>query len=377
MQPPPTRMNPAHSRLIRSEVDSQVVAQPARPDWLSMVVGCRDQYIGVGFYSESQHPVSALVYKLLLAIGQPQRVMFLECRRCGDTGCGWDPRHYQYEALKIVDHLHVPFIAKDDIMVIPQMCCRGSTVYAVGLPVSLSFFARFHRKVAPVSGGTRTSNARRGGPTDQQTLEHLQNEFPWLTLGDLSDILNKGSRGAQADSATLGQGSSSSAFGPTVENIAEDVFASAAAELQTLKEQNEEPDHEVTHSTVRVLGGQWSVKRSNQSATDIGAFSKDKTTSSWCAGVGWPASKTFALRKHGGAENSRRLSEEVCRRGNYFLKTWIDAGSVAPFSFAAIKPGYKPPPSYETWVDGLPINSEAFKAAMAVRDLCPRDIPPP
>ena len=49
LQSPPDRMNSAHSTLISDEVDSQQIAHHARPDWLSQVVSCRDQYVGVGF----------------------------------------------------------------------------------------------------------------------------------------------------------------------------------------------------------------------------------------------------------------------------------------------------------------------------------------
>ena len=341
------------------------------------------------FFSESQHPHSAVVYKLLLAIGQPQRTMFLECRRIRDTGSGWNHRHYQYEAMQIVGHRHVPFTGKDDIMVIPQMCCRGNSVYAVGVPVSLSYFARFHRVAAPESSGSRTTRTRRGGPTDLEMLEKLQNEFPWLTLEELLEILDKKSGsttsasagGVSTTSASASGGSTSASASAsrttTTMDHPEDVFELAAAELVSLREQYGGYEEEVSYFTVRVLGGDWSVIRSSQTCTDIGAYATDKQTKTWCSAVGWPASKTFAVRKHGGVENSRRLSLEMCSRGNHFMKGWIDSGSVAPFSFEGLKVSYRAPASYNDWRDDLVASSAAFQASMHIETLCPRDIPPP
>ena len=95
----------------------------------------------------------------------------------------------------------------------------------------------------------------------------------------------------------------------------------------------------------------------------------------WCNGVGWPQAKSFAARKHGGVDTSRHLSEEMCRRGNSFIKAWIDAGSPSGFMFDHVKLSYKPPDSYTEWLDGLSVNSNAWKAAYQIVELCPLPVP--
>ena len=244
----------------------------------------------VGMFSESTHPGAGVVYKLLLAIGQPQRITFLQCGRIGATDRGWNSRHYQYEGMQILDHVQIPFAGLNDIMIIPQMLCRDSSVYAVGLPVSLTHFARFHQVPSPAAGVSRSSSGRRGGAIDLDMLEQLQNEFPWLSLQELADILKAktGSTtshpGSAPNTSGPGSGSTSSASGSASRtssdtDIAEDLLAAAAAELSSLKEQLKGFEEETgSWFTIRVLGGIWSMERSRQSCTDIGAYARDKST---------------------------------------------------------------------------------------------------
>ena len=126
---------------------------------------------------------------------------------------------------------------------------------------------------------------------------------------------------------------------------------------------------------MRVLGGDWSILKRNVPCTDMGSYFIERSTGRWCSGVGWPARKSFAVRKHVGVDNARKLAEEMCRRGNFFIKSWIDAGSVGGFDFQTVKPAYSAPNSYDDWIDTLPVSSAAFKSALGVRDLCPIPVP--
>ena len=152
-------------------------------------------------------------------------------------------------------------------------------------------------------------------------------------------------------------------------------MASVNAQLQSLRDEWGGFGDETFHFTVRVLGGQWSVNLRRKLTTDIGAYSKDKATGLWCKAVGWPMAKSFAVAKYG-LHNARVLSEEMCRLGNYFLGAWTAAGNPTPFSFDHLKGAYQSPPEYLQWFEGLPLNSDAIKAAFLVRDLCPGPVPP-
>ena len=81
------------------------------------------------------------------------------------------------------------------------------------------------------------------------------------------------------------------------------------------------------------------------------------------------------MRRHEAVEHARRLAEEVCRRGNFFIKGWTDAGSPQGFRFGTIKAAYVTTASYSVWFDSLALTSNASKAAFEIRDLCPQPVP--
>ena len=261
-------------------------------------------------------------------------------------------------------------------MVVPEMNFRQMNVHAVGFPVPFSQFAMYLRQPPPEATGGPTRTRSRG-PTDPELLALLQQEFPWLTLAEIERLLSSWAEKPGGGHSGGGQSSVGSGSGSVAEpiEIPEDVFAAVSTELQGLKEQYHGFDEEGTYFTVRVLGGDWSISQRGVPCTDIGAYAIDKSTSRWCTGVGWPAAKSFAVRKHEGVENARHLAEEMCRRGNFFIKSWCDAGSPAGYRFDDIKASYVAPRSYWDWSDSLPISSKACAAVFEIRDLCPLPVP--
>ena len=97
---------------------------------------------------------------------------------------------------------------------------------------------------------------------------------------------------------------------PGPAEVPEDVLASVSAELLGSKEQYDGFDEDGSHFTVRVLGGEWCIAQRQVPCTDIGAYAIEKGTNIWCSGVGWPAARSFAARKHGGS----RMPGNVLRR---------------------------------------------------------------
>ena len=377
MQPPPDTLGSAMLKLMYAEIDQLQWPERVRPDWLSTVVTFREHFEGAGFYSDSQCPDGAVVYRLLLALGQPHRAVFLECHRCrgseqsGSYGC------YHYDGLRFFIQSNVPLGGKEDIMVIPDMRFRHQNVHAVGRPEPFSYFSRFFKHSPVAQTGSQRKSGGCRGPTDPEVLDLVQKEFPWLTLAEILEMLGKGSvkdgTTRPGQSSVSSGGSSSSVAVP--EEIPEDVFAAVSAELLGIKEQYAGFDEEGTYFTVRVLGGNWSITQRRVPCTDIGAYAIEKSTQLWCKGVGWHAAKSFAVRKHEGVENARFLSEEMCRLGNWYIKAWIEAGSPQGFSFDHVKASYRSPSHYTEWFDNLTVSSAAYKAAHELTQLCPRPVP--
>ena len=188
-------------------------------------------------------------------------------------------------------------------MVVPQMNFRHMNVHAVGFPVPLTTFAQhFTLPSLAATGGNIVKRTK--GPTDPDVLALLQQEFPWLTLEELTGILGK--QGGTSSTST-GRGTSSTSSGRGRGSVGEpldlpeDVFAAVSAELHGLK--------------------------------------------------------------------------EMCRRGNFFIKAWADAGSPGGFSFDELWHAYRPPPSYSDWFDTIAMGSNEAKAAWEIMGFCPRRVP--
>ena len=114
----------------------QFLPSGVKPDWLPYMVDLRDAFAGTGFYVYSTHPAGDVIYKLVLAIAQPRRVMFLECHRSRRGlsamiayGC------YEYEAFRFVPHTLVPWKDSSDLWVVPEVHVRASEVHTAGEPV--------------------------------------------------------------------------------------------------------------------------------------------------------------------------------------------------------------------------------------------------
>ena len=59
----------------------------------------------------------------------------------------------------------------------------------------------------------------------------------------------------------------------------------------------------------------------------------------------------------------------------FFFKSWLQAGSPAPFDFEPVVLEYEVDGEYAQWFDGLPIGSATFQAAMQLQILVPRPVP--
>ena len=374
LQAPPQLVPKAVETLIQAEIDKASLPLEPHPDWLSAVVVHRDRFEGTAFYSLTSSPEADKIYKFMMALASPYKAVFLECVRCSlSPGAFVRYAEFSYRELRLVGHKDVPWVSKADMMVYPEVLVTGNVVRTIGQPMPFSVFSQFHRAVA--APRARGSDTRSKQPTDPEVLRLLQLEYPWLTIEEIEALLSK----ARHDGATSSSSSSAKQDGATSRSsstLPEDAVAAVAAELEALRQEAGHGAGE-GHFRVRVLGGEWSSRRFNVASTDIGSFPVDKSTRLWCTAVGWPPApgqKTFACRKFG-VEAGRRLAEELTRRANHFIDGWIDAGSPSGFAFDSLHASYRSPEAFNTWFEGLPLASDAWRAAMVIRDLIPQRVP--
>ena len=124
-------------------------------------------------------------------------------------------------------------------MVVPEMNFRQMNVHAVGFPVHFPIFAQSLRQPSSLAT-SRPHQSRPRSSTTRDVLALLQLAFPWLTVDEIQEILDRKSATQTGGHSGGGQSSLSGSGGGSVgepEVIPEDVFAAVSAELQQLKEQ--------------------------------------------------------------------------------------------------------------------------------------------
>ena len=370
----------AHEVILQEMIDKAAVPHAKAPDWLSFIVDLRDDFVGTAFYSDSQHGSGDVIFKLLLAIAQPRRAMFLECHRAKRDSSGMTCHgRYTFEGLRLVSHDQVPWADSADVWVIPDSWVQGSEVHTAGEAVPFGVFSRFLRRPAQTksSGG-----GGRSGPRpryDAELLNLLQLEFPWLTLEELMTMLNMHSPQASAPepkASPLPRGASSSSAGSGGDGhgqaeLAEDIVAQVHANLEALRAEVNEANQETrSYFALKALGGVWSVHRSKRITSDFQSMAKDKSIAGWCEKTTFPARKSYSTNLYG-PQNARMLAEEVVRRGEYFFSAWIEAGSPVPFDSFPLALGYKSTSEYCEWFDMLPLSEPSWKAAYEIQEMVP------
>ena len=367
--------------LLSKEMEKAALPLEGAPDWLAYMVDYREAFARTAFFSDSSHPSGDVILKILLSIAQPRRVVFLECRRCRRGlsamtayGC------YEYEAFRFVLPSQVPWTGSDDLWVVPEAnAVSSSEVHTFGQPVAWSVFTRYLRKPG---NSPQTSGSAAKGKTrlDEETLRLLQLEFPWLSLEELQAILKQhvhtpapggvGASGPSGSSSSSGQQRQQQ----EPEELPEDVVANVNEQLLAIRaEVSEATGNAASYFRLRALGGQWSVLQVKTLTTGFGSYAKDKSVALWCEKTRFPVQKTFAVKKFG-MTNSRRLAEEVVRRGDYFFCGWVEAGSAVPFDFRPLAQAYRPHEDYSLWFDELDLASHSSQAAFALMELMPHPL---
>ena len=377
---PPNGIPPAMESLLSNVVANAALPDVKHPDWLSYMVDLRDDFAGTAFFADSKHPTGDVIYKLLLSIAQPRRVVFLECHRAkgGLSGLSAHGR-YVYEAFRFVPPALVPWNDSSDIWVIPESWVKASEVHTAGEPVPWSVFTRYLRRPAPsrTAGGGGNSGSR--SRFDAELLQLLQLEHPWLTVAEIMDLLQMNSPQALAQqprASPLPSGASSSSTGQgssrlEAEELPEDIVAKVNENLEAIRAEVAEGNlDDRLFFNLRALGGEWSVKQGRKLTTDFQSVAKDTSIATWCEKTLFPERKSFSTNYYGHL-NSRMLAEEVVRRGEYFFGAWLGAGSPAPYDYNPLVPAYRSPAEYQEWFDDLPLDSFSSKAAFLVRDLIP------
>ena len=384
LQPPPEPPSAEVEALLQEKM-MQAMALPATPvaEWIIAVIVNRDLFADVGFYSDSDD-MPRVIYKFVVATQSPRRAVFLEGRRrdhvfpaieslrpgeMPDPSC----RHhlYDYLPMKFFDNRTLPIVADDSIVVATEMLFRDVGVHHVGSHIGFDFFVRFHPKpssAAPRPRGAFTGRIR----VSPDILELLKLEFPWMSHADIEAMVSE----TKPNDGERGIGARGGPAAPDVlaERLPEDVAAAVAQELADIRAELLVFEDNDGYFTTRVLGGQWTAANRGVAADAIGAFARGAESATWCTACAWPRQRTFHFSRYS-QQGARHLAEEICRRGNYFMNRWVEAGSPHPFCFKDVAEAYPDNFEWIVWLSEQPIESACFAAGMGVRGLIPNDMP--
>ena len=351
------------------------------PNWLAHVVDYREAFSHTGFFADSSHPTGDVIYKLLLPISQPRRAVSLECRKNRRGLSSMTPHgSYEYTAFRFVLHTGVPFKNSSDIWVIPDVRVRRGEVCTAGVPVPFSVWTRFLKQPGPEREEKQPGGSKRT-QLCLETLLLLQQEYPWLSLEELQEILKQQVHQIPAEAAGgagPAQGASSSSGGGRevrpAEELAEDIVAQVHDDLGAIRAEVADA-HAGEHSffRLRALGGEWSVKLFKKLTTDFGSYARDKSVSKWCDKTSFPPAKSYSTNKYG-HDNARILAEEMVRLGDHFMSGWIADGSPVPYDFIPLRASYRSTPEYDLWFDDLPLESFSSKAAFEIQVVVPNPL---
>jgi hypothetical protein len=383
--PPPEHPSAAVEALLQDKMRLIKEALPATPvaAWIIAVIVNRDLFANVGFYSDSDD-MPRVIYKFVVATQSPRRAIFLECRRRDHIvpaiaslrpgempDPSWRRHHYDYLPLKFFDNRTLPIVAADSIVVATELFYRDVGVHHVGAHIGFDSFVRFHPPHSSAEPRVRAARTGRIRVT-AEILEKLKQEFPWMSAADIEAMVsevrpNHGERGGGARGGPA-------APGVPAEMLPEDVAAAVAAELADIRAELAGVEADVCYFSTRVLGGQWTAANRGVAADAVGMFSRGLATQRWCLATEWPRQRSYYFTKYS-MLGAKQLAEEICRRGNYFMSCWVNAGQPRPFIFFAAAECYPEDFEWIEWLSEQPIESDAFAAGVHIRGLIPLDVP--
>ena len=175
--------------------------------------------------------------------------------------------------------------------VIPESWVKASDVHTAGEPVPWSVFTRYLRRPAHPRSTGRGGNSGSRSRFDDELLQLLQLEYPWLTIAEIMELLKMNSPQASAQqprASPLPSGASSSSTGqgssrPEAQELPEDVVAQVHQNLEAIRAEVAEGNMEDRcYFKLKTLGGEWSIRQGKRLTTDFQPIAKDKSAAKCC-----------------------------------------------------------------------------------------------
>ena len=142
-------------------------------------------------------------------------------------------------------------------------------------------------------------------------------------------------------------------------------------ELELLKDEWRNKDHDDLDFHTRLLCGKWTKKHKGKLADACAYLARGKFVKEWCSYYGFPRSRAFYFSKYG-TEEAHILADALVRRAQYFYDIYMaqedDWYVFTPEDIS----GYEDTLEFVNWLLQQDQYGLAYLAAMEIRKLFPK-----
>jgi hypothetical protein len=269
-------------------------------------------------------------------------------------------KHATYDThnLEFMSGLDVGFASDDDIYVIPNVVHSNGVIVAARTPLRFEDFA---------IGMLATHRVASGEPKRQRlvlpasAIAKLRELYPWLTDTDISEAHMPASSSGGAGGGTR------EPQHLTDEDFEEALLTDVLEILDAKREKWHFEEEGVTeYFYIHRRQGIWTRKFKGVDSDCLMCKGRSLTTN-FCNRFGWPKTKTYTYKTYGQAE-CYVLGKELCRKGSYYFRVWVDSGEDEQFADEASL-DYVPSDEFRSWVKTVPVDACKHSLSALVSEL--------
>ena len=380
--------------------------EPDTPWWAREICRNRDKFRNCAISTSTD----ANVYWLcVIEKQQPHEATFLELRRlplvlsmdAGDTGAsrstGAILHKQEYEFLPPVMKIEkeMDITNEDEIFVRTGLCFHTTCIVSLHDPVDFErFIIDECGKHINIDAQPRAAPKRRPRPLHSDRRQELLALHDWMSDDDLPP-LPPPRRPRVPPAPGIVEPPvfvDSPEYEPTDPGdesddpempVLEDVEAEVASGVVPLASADAVARHEAIRDALawgedtlyfkpRTLGGIWTGEHLGVGANAYGGFARTKLCKEWCDRVGFPKQAVHAFVKYNGQDNAANLSNEYCRRGEFFYVKFLMENDLAYRFTQADVDEYEESAVWLEFICNCDTPSTELERALVIRTWSPR-----
>ena len=372
-------------KCIDDIVDSLDQGREKNTWWSRMISRNRDDFhcTAIGLEEDGE-----LWWLVLFAKQQPFQTTFLQLRRrarvldlTSDARYTLNRREYDYLPPTIRDETNMPFGDEvQDLYVRTDGRFIGRVVCFPHRAEAFEMFLLFNAKHRTDVAAPPKQRAKR--PRDPASREKFLLDNPWLSDDDVPGGTpkrrqrggNRSPRGRRPidDGLTDDEPDSRPPPPPPPLEDEEPVEPiSVHDELKAIREEMAWEDNPLRYFYTKPLGGGWTKENRGKAADRYGGWARSMAKE-WCEVFSFPKEKTYSFVLKFEPDDTKYLSREYCRRGEYFYRLFLKKPDIT-YSRDVIE-SYVESEEFVRFMCACDVDGPAFDAGLKLRKIYPREI---